>query len=125
MLENDLRTLRRTYADARDESDPFEKFNRAHGMGAVRDPYPGIAAMRAQGAVHRLNLAALTGDVKLTAGNLMAASEIYAVLGYDAVYEVLRDGDVLVTGHTRHACVDLTTGKPVRMPEELLGLAPR
>lgn len=39
-------------------------------------------------------------------------------------YEVLRDGDVLTTGHTRHACVDLKTGKPVRMPEELLRLAP-
>jgi acyl-CoA thioester hydrolase len=38
-------------------------------------------------------------------------------------YEVLKDGEVLVTGHTRHACVDLTTGKPVRMPEELLRLA--
>ena len=31
-------------------------------------------------------------------------------------YEVLRDGGLLVTGHTRHACVDLATGKPVRMP---------
>jgi acyl-CoA thioester hydrolase len=39
-------------------------------------------------------------------------------------YEVLRDGEVLVTGHTRHACVDLRTGKPVRMPDELLRLAP-
>ncbi len=39
-------------------------------------------------------------------------------------YEVLKDREVLVTGHTRHACVDLTTGKPVRMPEELLRLAP-
>ena len=39
-------------------------------------------------------------------------------------YEVLRDGEVLTTGHTRHACVDLKTGKPVRMPEELLRLAP-
>jgi YbgC/YbaW family acyl-CoA thioester hydrolase len=39
------------------------------------------------------------------------------------VYEVLKDGEVLVTGHTRHACVDLATGKPVRMPEELLMLA--
>ena len=39
-------------------------------------------------------------------------------------YEVLRDGETLVTGHTRHACVDLRTGKPVRMPEELLRLAP-
>jgi acyl-CoA thioester hydrolase len=39
-------------------------------------------------------------------------------------YEVLRDGEVLVTGHTRHASVDLSTGKPVRMPQELLRLAP-
>ena len=38
-------------------------------------------------------------------------------------YEVLREADVLVTGHTRHACVDLATGKPVRMPGVLL--APR
>ena len=92
MLENDVHTLRQAYADARDETDPFEKFNRAQGMGAVRDPYPDLAAMRAQGAVHKLNLAALMGDVHLTAGNLMAASEIYTVLSYDAVFEVLRDG---------------------------------
>ncbi|HET9964490.1 MAG TPA: thioesterase family protein [Rubrobacter sp.] len=38
-------------------------------------------------------------------------------------YEVLKDGEVLVTRHTRHACVDLATGKPIRMPEELLMLA--
>jgi acyl-CoA thioester hydrolase len=38
-------------------------------------------------------------------------------------YEVLKDGEVLVTGHTRHACVDLATGKPIRMQEELLMLA--
>ena len=37
-------------------------------------------------------------------------------------YEVLRDAEVLVTGHTRHACIDLATGKPIRMPEELLEL---
>jgi acyl-CoA thioester hydrolase len=37
-------------------------------------------------------------------------------------YEVLRDTEVLVSGHTRHACIDLKTGKPVRMPEELLEL---
>jgi acyl-CoA thioester hydrolase len=40
-------------------------------------------------------------------------------------YEVHRGGGLLATGHTRHAYVDLATGKPVRMPEELLGLAPR
>ncbi len=39
-------------------------------------------------------------------------------------YEVMRDGEALVTGHTRHACVDLATGKPVRMPQELLEVEP-
>jgi YbgC/YbaW family acyl-CoA thioester hydrolase len=37
-------------------------------------------------------------------------------------YKVLRHGEVLVTGHTRHACIDLATGKPIRMPEELIML---
>ena len=37
-------------------------------------------------------------------------------------YEVLCDTEVLVTGHTRHACIDLATGRPVRMPGELLEL---
>jgi len=40
-------------------------------------------------------------------------------------YEVLRDREVLVRGHTRHACIDLTTGKLIRMPQDLLKLAPR
>jgi acyl-CoA thioester hydrolase len=44
------------------------------------------------------------------------------VLRFD--YEVFKAGEQIVTGYTRHACVDLSTGKPVRMPEELLRLAP-
>ena len=38
-------------------------------------------------------------------------------------YVVSRGGEVLVTGHTRHACVDLATGKPVRVPEDVLAAA--
>ena len=38
-------------------------------------------------------------------------------------YAVLRDGEVLATGHTRHACVELATGRPSRMPEQLLAAA--
>jgi acyl-CoA thioester hydrolase len=38
-------------------------------------------------------------------------------------YTVLRNGEVLVTGHTRHACVELATGKPSRIPDELLATA--
>jgi acyl-CoA thioester hydrolase len=38
-------------------------------------------------------------------------------------YAVSRAGEALATGHTRHACVDLATGKPVRVPEEVFAAA--
>ena len=38
-------------------------------------------------------------------------------------YVVSRGGEALATGHTRHACVELATGKPLRVPEELLAVA--
>ena len=38
-------------------------------------------------------------------------------------YTALRDGRTISTGHTRHAYVDLATGKARRTPKELLGLA--
>ena len=38
-------------------------------------------------------------------------------------YVVSRDGELLVTGHTRHAYVNLATGKPIRVPEEVLAAA--
>ena len=38
-------------------------------------------------------------------------------------YAVLRDGVVLATGHTRHACVELATGRASRIPEQLLAAA--
>lgn len=38
-------------------------------------------------------------------------------------YAVSRGGEALATGHTRHACVALATGKPVRVPEEVFEAA--
>ncbi len=38
-------------------------------------------------------------------------------------YEVLRNGERVASGHTRHACVRLPGGRPVRMPEEVRSLA--
>ena len=35
-------------------------------------------------------------------------------------YEILRDGEMLATGHTRHACVNLASGRPSRVPERLV-----
>lgn len=34
-------------------------------------------------------------------------------------YRLLRNGEVVAMASTRHACVELTTGKPRRIPEEL------
>lgn len=38
-------------------------------------------------------------------------------------YEVLRDGERVASGHTRHACVRLPGGRPARMPDEVRALA--
>ena len=35
-------------------------------------------------------------------------------------YEILRDGEMLATGYTRHACVELASGRPSRVPERLV-----
>ena len=71
------------------ERDPFERFNRAQGAGAVRDPYPGLAAMRAQAPVHRIDL---RGGPPAASPMTEAPPEIYAVLDFEGVYQVLRDG---------------------------------
>ena len=34
-------------------------------------------------------------------------------------YTILRDGEVLVTGRTRHGCVGLPSGRPSRIPEDV------
>jgi cytochrome P450 len=89
MLEEEVRQLREAHAQARAEADPFERFNRAQGIGAIRDPYAGIAAMRAVAPLHRITL----GSAPRPPGMPDAAMprELYAVLSFDAVDEVLRD----------------------------------
>jgi acyl-CoA thioester hydrolase len=39
-------------------------------------------------------------------------------------YTLLRDGEVIATGYTRHGCVELPGGRLIRTPELLLKLAP-
>ena len=83
--------------------DPFEAFNAAQGMGAIRDPYPIFAAMRASAPVHRIDLAALGGGAGPgpfegaapggAARMAPAGSELWLALTYDAVHEVLADDD--------------------------------
>ena len=35
-------------------------------------------------------------------------------------YAVLRGGEVICAGYTRHGCVDLTSRRPLRLPAEIL-----
>jgi len=37
-------------------------------------------------------------------------------------YEVIQDGETISTGYTRHGCIDLATGRPKRVPAELVEL---
>lgn len=73
-----------------DPHDPFEAFNRRQGLGAVRDPYPHLAALRMRAGVQRLGIRELLGpDMP---GRRAVELDVYAALSYDAVCEVLRDG---------------------------------
>lgn len=90
MLEEEVRQLHEAHAQAREEVDPFERFNRAQGMGAIRDPYAGIALMRAIAPVHHIEL----GNAPRPPGMppaMATMQELYMVLSFDAVDTALRD----------------------------------
>lgn len=83
---------------AESADDPFQAFNAAQGMGAIRDPHPIFAAMREAAPVHRIDLeatggGALAGAAPPGSGLLPPGPEIWLALSYDAVSEVLRDDE--------------------------------
>src|SRR5687768_10486467 len=83
-------------ADVDDEVyDPFEAFDQAQGAGMVRDPYPDFAALRAKGPIHEVNLREMMGlpDDAGTDEMLAAMPPVYTAVTYDAVHQVLRDGE--------------------------------
>ena len=64
--------------------DPFEAFNKAMGAGLVTDPYPDFVALRAEGPIVHTDFGpgAAAADMP----------ELYQAVSYDAVQEILRDG---------------------------------
>jgi cytochrome P450 len=76
-----------------DELDPFQEFNRAMGAGRVTNPYPGFAAMRAEGITKTdvRGLLGLDDDAEL-GFDPADGPPLFTVSSYDAVQEVLRDG---------------------------------
>ncbi len=87
-----------TAPEASDAYDPFEDFNRSAGIGVVDDPYPLFALTRAQAPLVEENI---MDNVMEEAGLydpekdavLMAPPRVFTAYTYDAVQQVLRDGE--------------------------------
>jgi cytochrome P450 len=70
--------------------DPFQEFNRAQGMGRIRNPYAYFAELRRAGPAHKLPIRKLIGDQPRAPG---MPEDIYVVVAHDAVAQVLLDGE--------------------------------
>ncbi len=77
--------------DPAPESDPFAEFDAAAGIGAVRDPYPVWAELRAQTPVYAGSLAERFGVASVE--DALLTETPYTPLTYAAVQQILRDGE--------------------------------
>lgn len=77
------------------ELDPFERFNRAQGLGTVRSPYPRLAEWRREAPVRRLQPEDLARGMRLQGRMLFGGTlpPFFIALSHEAVAEVLRDGE--------------------------------
>ena len=76
------------------ETNPFEEFNKAMGAGTVTNPYPDFASMRDEHLVPAdvRQLMGLDADAEL-GFDPADVPPLYTVSSYEAVQEVLRDGE--------------------------------
>jgi cytochrome P450 len=84
-------------AEIDDSHDPFAEFDASAGIGTVRDPFPVWAELRGQCPVHAGNLTDRFGIEPF--GEQLIDDDVvpYHVLGFDAVQQVLRDGDTFTS----------------------------
>ena len=72
-------------------SDAFEEFNRNMGMGRIQNPYPAFTEMRCEAPVQPVDLRKMFGfEVEDMPED---APPIYTACTYDAVHEILKDGE--------------------------------
>lgn len=72
--------------------DPFEAFGRSTGAGAVRDPYPRLAELRAESPVYAGRLEAAFGLPGMMEAAPPRSGRYYCALSYEAVTQALLDG---------------------------------
>jgi len=80
-----------------DSHDPFAEFDAAAGVGSIRNPFPVWDELRAQCPVHAGNLDHRFGASPF--GEMMVDSTVtpHHVLSFDAVQQVLRDGETFTS----------------------------
>jgi len=74
--------------DPKAELDSFEAFNRAQGIGVIRDPYGRFREFRENAPVLKMSMS----DVFGLAQRIEGTPDVYAAVSHEAVSEVLRDG---------------------------------
>jgi len=74
-----------------EEHDPFAEFDKAAGAGVVRDPYPVFAEMRRECPVHSGPFGDRFGLPQPE--SMMSSVGYYTALSFDAVQQVLLDGE--------------------------------
>jgi cytochrome P450 len=75
-----------------DDYDPFAVFDRSTGSGAVRDPYPTFARLRAESPFFAGRLEEAFGLPPMPQIMTAKDDQYYVALSYDAVSQVLLDG---------------------------------
>jgi len=78
--------------DDEEQRDPFAAFDQAAGAGVVRDPYPIFAEMRRECPVHTGPFADRFG-LPEPSGMMARDGRYYTALSYNAVQQVLLDGE--------------------------------
>ena len=93
-----------TDLDANDY-DPFEEFNRSAGAGIVENPYPIYALVRAQ---HSMKREEIDDAVLVPEGSevdfmdIDRSGGVFTAYSFDAVQQVLKDGDRVIIGKTAY-----------------------
>lgn len=78
---------------AADDYDPFAVFDQSTGSGAVRDPYPTFAALRARSPFYEGKLEKAFGLPEMPQIMNAKHDKYYVALSYEAVSQILLDGD--------------------------------
>lgn len=105
-----------------DAFDPFDAFNRSHGAGVVRSPYPRFAELREEAPVQEGNLVKLVGlgsDLPMSEAYASAGARTsYCAFSHAAVERVYRDNEVFSSKTAENEGMELVMGHTILNMDE-------